>query len=255
MRADRENSLLDTYVEAVAARLDAILGKNLLGVYLHGSAVLDDFYPERSDVDLIAVCNRPASAKHKLAIADRLSQASLPCPATGLEFHLVQRNAIASLEAPPFELHMATAISGEPDRVVDGRGHPGDSDLVMHFAVLREYGRALLGLAAAEVFPVVPRARLLQAFAEELRWSEQNASASYQVLNACRAWRFLEEGALCSKISRGEWARERADDPATIIQALKHQRGLIDAQPDAERARVFLLDIRRRLEESLAASS
>jgi hypothetical protein len=73
--------------------------------------------------------------------------------------------------------------------VVDGEGHGGDSDLVMHFAVLREHGRALLGQLPEELFPVVPRPLLLNAILGELEWARQQASPSYLVLNACRAWR------------------------------------------------------------------
>ncbi len=43
---DRESAL---YARDIADRLEAILGKDLIGVYLHGSAVLGDFSRSRSD--------------------------------------------------------------------------------------------------------------------------------------------------------------------------------------------------------------
>lgn len=246
-------STVETYVEEVTERLKELLGADLVGHYLHGSVVLGDFAEGRSDVDVVAVSSRPLSPGEKKAIAERLSQGALPCPATGLEFHVLWRREIAPREAPPFELHLSTSTDGRPDRVVDGHGHPGDPDLVMHFAVLRDHGRAVLGPAADKVFPVISRGMLLQAFRGELAWAKENASPSYQVLNACRALRYLDEGSLCSKTAGGEWARGRVNEPSTIDAALRHRRGLTDAHPDPEAACAFLLGALQRLERSAAA--
>lgn len=248
-------STVETYVEEVSERLKELLGADLVGVYLHGSVVLGDFSEGRSDVDVVAVSSRPLSPEEKKAIAERLSQGALPCPATSLEFHVLWRRDITPRRAPQFELHLNTSTAGGPDRVVDGHGHPGDPDLVMHVAVLRDHGRALLGPAADKVFPRISRSMLLQAFRRELEWAKENASPSYQVLNACRAWRYLDEGLLSSKTAGGEWARERVSEPSTIDAALSHRRGRTDAHPDPEAACAFLLGTLRRLERSVAGTS
>ncbi len=248
-------STVETYLEEVTERLKELLGPDLVGVYLHGSIVLGDFSEGRSDVDVVAVSSRSLSPEEKKAIAERLSQGALPCPATGLEFHVLCRGDIAPRKAPPFELHLATSTDGRPDRVVDGHGHPGDSDLAMHFAVLHGHGRALLGPAADTVFPAIPRGMMLDAFRGELEWARENASPSYQVLNACRAWCYLDEGVLCSKTAGGERARERVGDPSTIDAALRHRRGLTDAHPGPEAARAFLFGTLQRLERSVARTS
>ena len=114
----------------------------------------------------------------------------------------------------------------------------------MHFAVLRERGRALVGPPPATIFPLIPRALLLRGFAGELRWAEEHASPSYQVLNACRALRFLEEGALCSKLEGAEWARARGLQPGLVDAAVRSRRGLTETQPSAELAAEFLREVR-----------
>lgn len=246
---------VETYASEIAERLKGILGADLVGVYLHGSAVLGDFSTGRSDVDVIAVSARPLSQTEKESVSEQLSQGSLPCPARGLEFHILHRDDLTRSGAPPFELHLATSADGTPDRVVDGRGHRGDPDLVMHFAVLHENGRALLGPAPDGLFPVIPRPMLLQAFLGELEWAKENASPSYQVLNACRAWRYVDEGVLCSKAAGGKWARRRVDDPTLIDAALRHRRGLTEAHPDPEKARALLLDALKPLETRTGAAA
>src|SRR5690242_1749553 len=78
------------YAEAVAGVLRDALGPALVAVYLHGSAALGDYDPNRSDVDILAVCAAPLEAGDRKLLAARLGRDSLPCPAdSGLEFSLV----------------------------------------------------------------------------------------------------------------------------------------------------------------------
>ena len=230
------------YVRGLAERLRVALGNKLAGVYLHGSAVLGDFVRARSDLDLVAVSEGPLAEEESTALADAVS--FLPCPAAGLELHVVGRGTLAELgEPPPFELHLAPR-----DRIVVGRGREGDPDLVMHYAVVRAHGVAVAGPQPADVFPPVSRERLLRTFAGELRWALERASPAYQVLNACRAWRFLEENVLTSKLAGAAWARERVRDAATIEAAAAHRRAETEAQPQPLRARAFVESVLSRLE-------
>jgi Nucleotidyltransferase domain len=141
--------VIEAYLTELTRRFGDLLGENLVGVYLHGSAALGDFSPKRSDLDVVAVVDRPLSAREKEAIAET----SRSCPASGgLELHVVHECTIKPAEAPRFELHLGSG------KVVDGSGHPGDADLPAHFAILREHGRALVGPPPASVFPPIPRA-------------------------------------------------------------------------------------------------
>lgn len=229
------------YAEDVDRQLREILGDDLVGLYLHGSAVFDDFSPRRSDIDLVAACELALTPEAKRLIAKRLSSEALPCPATGLELHVVRRDTLRQLiDPPPFELHIATDTEAGLDRVVDGSEHSGDADLVMHFAVLRDYGSVLSGPSPADLFPVVPRRVVLRVLAVELRWARDQASTSYQVLNACRVLRFVEENALCSKLDGARWAKQRVDNVSAIDAAIRHREGLSEIQPDPESANLLL---------------
>jgi hypothetical protein len=188
------SAMLDThsadYLQTVAARTATILRRALLGTYLHGSAVLGGFAPTRSDLDLLTVTTGPLSATTKQQLATALSPQVLPCSAVrGLELSVVTRTTtLAPTPTAPFELHLAT--SNATTRVVDGQGHPGDPDLLLHFAVCRDHGHPLTGPPPRQLFAPIPRRWLLQGLARELAWAQQHASVEYQVLNACRAWRF-----------------------------------------------------------------
>jgi hypothetical protein len=186
-------SELHEYLDELVSRNLTALGRDLIGVYLHGSAAMDAFVPSRSDVDALAVAASTLSSEAKLALADSLSEATLPCPGVGLEMSVVTAVSAGSpSDAPGFELHIGT----QEGQVVDGLDHEGDPDLVAHFAMTRARGLALLGPPPTEVFAAVERSRLLRSFADDLTWAMDRGLAGYAVLNACRALRSARDGGL-----------------------------------------------------------
>lgn len=209
------------YLGEVTGRLRAALGHALTGVYLHGSAAMGGWHPARSDVDVLIVVSRALSDAEKSATGRLL--AGVPCPGSELECSVVCASTLAIVsERPPFELHVCT---GATAKTVDGTGHPGDSDLVMHYAVCRARGIAFAGPPPADVFPEVPRQMLVRAFAEELLWGLEHAPAHYAVLNACRAWAYAEDGQILSKVEGGDWALQRGFEREAVEQALALQSG------------------------------
>jgi len=235
----------ERYPLDVAAAMAAVLGSQLAGVYLHGSAVLGGFDARRSDVDILVVCDGPMTAAQQAAAAEALSEQSLPCPAGGLELSIVTAQAARQPSAEPaFELHLTTAP--EDTKVHDGHHRGGDPDLVLHFAVCRRAGRLLgTGLPAAAVFGPVADDLIAAQLAAELSWAAEHAPAEYAVLNACRAWRFAVDGALVSKIDGGEWALGRVHGPdrELIKIALDEQRCIPHAKQDPDVVRQFVRQV------------
>ena len=147
------------YLEALTAEVTAVLGGRLVGVYAHGSLLLGGYLPTRSDIDVLVVVEDPLSPGEQADLAARLSEDALPCPAVGLELSVVLRSVAAAPTArPAFELHVTTAPQDR--KVVDGHGHPGDLDLVLHFAVCHALGYA--------PFAEVPPSLVLAQVADEL---------------------------------------------------------------------------------------
>jgi hypothetical protein len=243
---------LAAYLRKVAAALARALGPTLVGLYLHGSGALGGWSAERSDVDLLGVVARRLGRRAKQVAAARLLHPALACPAErGLELSLVAAAVTAAPpRRPPFELHVTTEppVAGP----LDGPGAV-DPDLLLYFAVCRRSGVAVSGPPPAEVFAEPPRAWLLEQAARELRWALANRGFTYRVLTACRAWRLLEDGELCSKLAGGEWARRRVADPALVDAALAAQRGLApvpDAAADLAAADRFAAAVLARFPEA-----
>lgn len=230
------------YATAVTDEVMTASGGSLQAAYLHGSAVLGG-WQVTSDVDMLFVAADAlagsALARMAAVLAARSEQAG-GCPGRGLECSVVTASAAAAPCAPwPYLLHVA----GEPGgcRVKDGADSPGDTDLLMHYAVCRAAGHALTGPAPPDVIGQVPRQAILSYLAGELLWGLGHAPEAYAVLNACRAMVFLTDDAIVSKISGGEAALDRGFGSAELImRALSQQRGQAARQQPGDDAAEFV---------------
>jgi hypothetical protein len=230
------------YARLVARAGVAAAGDHLRAVYLHGSAVLGGWTPERSDVDILLVAGDEIGSADLERVSLALRDCAGACPARkGLESSVVLAGDAAAPRPPwPFLLHVAT--DGRRVRIVQGADSPGDPDLLMHYAVCRAAGWAVRGPQAREQIGAVPRALVLAYLADEAGWGLEHAQEAYAVLNACRALAFLAGGQIVSKVEGGEIALRRGLGPAPVIErALAQQRGLAPEQRPAADAAEFVL--------------
>jgi hypothetical protein len=227
------------YHGQLVARLRALLGPDLVGVYAGGSVALGGYLAGRSDLDVAVVCRSTLTETQKEGIVDALRHESLPCPARGLELVVYTDSTVRSgTGEPAYELNLNT-----------GRGMP----FVLSFApegephwyaidraIVHAHGVALAGPPPEALFAPIPRHVLLERVCESVRWYAEHtwAGADNAVLNACRAWRYAREGTWSSKSDAGEWALERTDDRALVADALAART---DGRPlDRERVQTLL---------------
>lgn len=221
MPDDRAESAQE-FTCAVAETLTRTAGDVLMGVYLHGSAVLGDWTAGASDVDVLVIVADDPSKESADRMANALG-AELTCPGIGLEASVVTAAAAAHPRAPwPFVVHVTTAP--EDFKTVRGRPGHGDPDLILHYAVARARGWAALGPEPQTLIGAVPDDVVLNQLTRELRWAIEHADATYAVLNACRALRFRDERVLCAKTAGGDWALERRIAPALVQRAIDDRR-------------------------------
>jgi streptomycin 3"-adenylyltransferase len=226
-------------VTALADALQTEPKVGLVGVYLHGSAVLGGYNAHGSDVDVLAVTAAPVDLAVQASIANRLISTARRWPETALEISVITAATAADLGDCPFEVHVV--VSGDEAKTVLGAGADGDPDLILYAEVCRRHGLAVYGPPASQVFGPVPQPRLIRAVRDEVRWGLEHGHLSYGVLNACRALRFATDGVLCSKLDGGMWMLDGRDE-AVIRQALTDQReGVV--QPMTAEAKRFVEQI------------
>jgi predicted nucleotidyltransferase len=180
---------LDRLPPDVRAQLDrlvvglrAVLGEDLVGVYLHGSLVLGCFNPQRSDVDVLAVTSRRCAESEHPDLEAVLQAASGPkeWPRTApypVEISFLAAADLRSWRYPtPYELHFSQTV---------GLVGPGDDhDLAAHITILREAGVTLTGSPIAEVFPIVPNEDFLDSLRRDLAWCREQRWKFYSLLSA-----------------------------------------------------------------------
>ncbi len=216
----------------IAAVLSSALTDELVGAYFVGSIALGGYVRGESDIDIVAVCRNELAEATKRAIADRLLEATIHCPARGLEFTLY-RAEVAS--CPPRDADFELNVNGGPRMARHARLSSQDQPrfwYVLDRAIAHSQGIAICGPPPGEVFARVPRQLLLEVLGESMRWHRENEKATlYSVLNASRAWRFAVDDVLGSKLDGARWARRRW-----------RARSLIDAAVDLRHGRPARLD-------------
>ena len=139
------DSLIHEFVE----RSESILRDSLAGIYLHGSAAMGCFRPEKSDLDFLMVVRGALTDEKKREYMDMVLELDAEGPAKGIEMSIVTEDACNPFVYPtPFLLHysrMHTAwYRRDPEDYI--RKMKGtDRDLAAHFTIITNRGRCLYG--------------------------------------------------------------------------------------------------------------
>ena len=202
------NDLISTFVDSTKD----ILGENLVGVYLHGSLAMGCFNPQRSDIDLIIVVNKPLSDSTKREYMEMVVEHNAQGPAKGIEMSVVLRSVCKPFIYPtPYELHFSTGHldwwKENPDEYIrELKGK--DKDLAAHFTIINNRGKCLYGLPIKEVFGEVPASNYMDSIWYDVEHAKKEIKyfPMYLILNLARVLAFKENGLVLSKKEGAEWA-------------------------------------------------
>ncbi|KAF5723964.1 Streptomycin 3 adenylyltransferase [Fusarium mundagurra] len=216
---------VQSYLGELVKRLTDHLEDQLVGVYLFGSASYDAYQPGLSDLDVQAIVRSPLKTDEKRAIISRLTQASLPCPATKLEFVVYAQGSVKPANRhPAFELNLNTGPH-QSDHISLDPANESSHWFLLDIAMGRQLGRCLYGADLAEAFGAIPRRWVLEGMADSLAWHQANeATSTNSVLNACRSWRYIATGEFCSKLEGANWAMRQDNCPSIVRRAVEARK-------------------------------
>lgn len=188
-----------------------ILGNKLVGIYLHGSAVMGFFNPDKSDIDLIAVVNESLTDEEKRNYLSMLVKANDEAPAKGIEMSIVKDGVCSPFVYPtPFELHFSAGCldwyrSSPEDFVQKMNGE--DKDLAAHFTVIRSRGKVLFGKPVNEVFGTVEKRYYFDSIWFDIEGAKEDIADNtmYIILNLTRVLAYAKDELILSKKEGGEW--------------------------------------------------
>ncbi|MGH2681637.1 MAG: aminoglycoside adenylyltransferase domain-containing protein [Actinomycetota bacterium] len=243
------------YVQAVVRQLRSLNGERLLGVYLLGSGSMGGFDPRKSDVDVAAVTTGRLDLEQKREIVRRLSHPSLHCPVRKLELVVYEAEAVRGTSPSlQWELNLNTGSEVGVRASYDPSVEP-EHWFLLDAAMARDHARTMFGPPPQSVFGEIDRDRVLRALLGSLRWHRANDLDGVQsILNACRAWCWLEDGRWSPKPAAAGWARARAKDPGVVDAAVAARGGDGNFHLDGEAVLRFVADVEGRVEPALRGS-
>jgi len=211
------NAMLDL----VLLRIQAVLGTNLVGLYLYGSLVTGDFDPDRSDLDLLAVISSELD-QNELAALGAMHQ----------DIARDEKRWDNRLEVAYLSTHALRTFKSETSPIaIISPGEPfhlktADKDWLINWYYVREQGLTRFGPSPKLLIEPISHEEVLQWVRDHLRsWPEviekfrsRNAQV-YATLTMCRAlYTFKTEG-LVSKRQAATWAQQEYPEWAPLIHA------------------------------------
>lgn len=212
---------MEEQLEQTVTLVQEVLGDELVGLYLFGSAVVGGLTPT-SDVDLLAVSMRPTTDGERRRLVERLLVLSMR--PRYLELTIVVESDVRPWRYPPqMDLQYGDWLRAEFERgeIPPPRPNP---DLAALVTMTLRYGRALHGPPAADVFARVPHEDLLRAGLDELDGivADLDDDTRNMLLTLVRIWCTAETGEIRSKDGAADWAIPHL--PATHRPVLERAR-------------------------------
>jgi streptomycin 3"-adenylyltransferase len=227
----------ETRIELIVEGVRNVLKGDLVGAYLHGSAVLGGFRPD-SDIDLLVVSTRRTTSDEKrrlidLLLANSRSRAS-PRPGRPIELDIVVESEIRPWRYPPaFDFHYSELWR---ERFESGELEPWTNttnrDLASAVTMVLIGDRPLAGPPPAQVFDPVPRRDYMDAILRDvgtvdafLPWDTRNV-----VLTLPRVWSAVATDAVYSKEEAADWALPRLPEEHRRVLELARAAYLGEAE-------------------------
>ena len=202
---------LEEITETFTKQSRQILDDKLVGIYLHGSAVMGCFSPDKSDVDLLVVVNSTVPDDIKKRYMDMVTELSSEAPAKGIEMSIIRESDCDPFVYPtPFELHFSIAhlewYRNDPDDYIS-KMKGTDKDLAAHVTITRHRGRALYGKPIEAVFGEVSEDDYFDSILCDIENAVEDIENDpmYIVLNLARVLAYKNEKMVLSKKEGGEW--------------------------------------------------
>ncbi|GAA2649257.1 aminoglycoside adenylyltransferase family protein [Streptomyces vastus] len=224
-RTSQSGSPSDSQTHDVLRLLHGVLGADVVGVYLHGSAVLGGLRPG-SDLDLFVVVRRRTTEQERRALVHGLLEVS-ECQARSgpgrrpVELTLIAQDDVRPWRCPPHcEFLYGEWLRDEFERGMVPAPAPAP-DLAPLITMVLLGNAPLFGPPPADVLDPVPPEDLRRAIVAGVPelLAELESDTRNVLLTLTRIWTTLETGAITSKDAAADWALDRLPDQYRFVLA------------------------------------
>jgi predicted nucleotidyltransferase len=220
-------------ITGVVLVLQAILGANLTGAYLHGSIALGGLGPD-SDLDILLVLSDDPSKAQRKEILSSLLNLSQPFPRPTTARRCIEVIAYNTHDLAQMQNPMRAAfLYGEWLRAefLAGAGLVPfvSPDNLLIAAQAGQNAKALLGPDLVDLLPPVPITMMRDALAQALPHLLASLTGDERnvLLTLARMWRSAAHGDFLPKDKAAYWAADRlqGQNAALLVTAAKAYRG------------------------------
>ncbi|KOG61006.1 aminoglycoside nucleotidyltransferase ANT9 [Streptomyces sp. NRRL F-3307] len=221
-------------VQEIVGLVGGVLGQDVIGTYLHGSAVLGGLRPA-SDVDVLVVSRRPMDEQDRRALLGGLLRISgSQNKVRPVEVTVIVQSEVRPWRYPPtcdFLYGEWLRAEYEAGEVPQAEPMP---DLALLITMALNGDRPRTGPRPAQVLDPVPRADLIRASVAGIPGLLDGLDSDTRnvLLTFARIWTTLATGQIKSKDAAADWAL--AQLPPEHRPALEHARQLYLNCPYAE---------------------
>ncbi|MEV6683532.1 aminoglycoside adenylyltransferase family protein [Streptomyces erythrochromogenes] len=216
-------------LEQTVGLIHRVLGAELLGAYLHGSAVLGGLRPA-SDLDVLAVARQSLDQRKRRAlVAGLLDVSGLTTAVRPVELTVVVQSEVRPWRFPP----TGDFLYGEWLRAELQESPPPQPcpmpDLAIAITLVLAGNRPLAGPPPARLLHPVPHADLVRASVAGIPELLDNLADDTRnvLLTLARIWTTLATGTVRPKDAAADWALARL--PSEHRPVLEHARDLYRA--------------------------
>ncbi|MCP3798393.1 aminoglycoside adenylyltransferase family protein [Allokutzneria sp. A3M-2-11 16] len=209
--------------ERIVRLVGAVLGREVVGVYLHGSGVFGGLKPA-SDIDILVIARRSMDDRERRALLDGLLRERGERP---VELTVAVKSEISPWRYPP----TCDFLYGEWLRADFEAGAPPPRavpmpDLALLLTVALAGDHTLVGPPLAEVLDPVPKADLIRASVAGVPGLLRNLDGDTRnvLLTLARVWTTLATGEIRTKDAAADWALTRL--PPEHRPVLRHAKEL-----------------------------
>gem|GEM_PF-177938 len=192
-----------------------IFGKDLLGVYLYGSALLGGLQ-KYSDIDLFVVSDRSTTDKEKISLVTQLLKISgvyMKSTKRPIEITIVNKAEINPWYYPPnFDFQYGEWLRSHFERgVIEPWSTKEMPDLALLITHVLLASKTLFGANPDELFCTVPYNDFVSASVDALQnlMSELDSDTRNVLLTLVRTWSTVETDAIRTKTAAADWAIDR----------------------------------------------
>jgi predicted nucleotidyltransferase len=240
----RSGEPLAEQLERILAVVVGVLGPEVIGAYLYGSAVAGGLRP-RSDVDILVVTRRRTTHAEKQGLVDGLipisRRGTRPRAWRPVELTVVAQSDVRPWRYPPrMDFQYGEWLQAEFDGGDLDPAPEASRDLAVILTMLLIRARPLLGPPPAEVLDSVPPDDLVRAMVQGIDslLADLAPDTANVVLTLARIWSTIVTGEIRSKDQAADWALPRLP---------------VEQRPVLDRARAVYLGLNEDRWEDLAS--